>query len=108
MARMLREITRMALRGGDLERGLAQAIGPDADGIELDDANGEVRVRGTVDDFLTRDRVLAALRLRTSSPIRDQLRVNPEWGEEAQAKQTEFGTEAAARAMTCAEFERID
>jgi hypothetical protein len=39
--------------------------------------------------------------------IEDRLCVKPEWGAEAEAKQTEFGTEASARAMTGGDFEKI-
>jgi hypothetical protein len=83
-------------------------MGTDTDGIEVQDLGGEVVVSGTVDDIWTRDRILAALRVRMRAPVHDRVCVNPDWGEEAQAKQTEFGNQAATRAMTWPEFAKID
>jgi hypothetical protein len=88
---------------------LAKEIGPDADRIEVDErGDGVVVVRGMLDEIWTRDRILTVLRGHGACLIEDCLGVNPEWGEEAQPKQTEFGREKAARAMTWADFGLID
>jgi hypothetical protein len=93
----------------ELRRHLAQEMGPDADRIELDELReGVVVVSGMVDEIWTRDRILTVLRRHTACRIEYRVGINPEWGEEAQPKQTEFGREKAARAMTWAAFGLID
>ncbi|MBV9950159.1 MAG: BON domain-containing protein [Myxococcales bacterium] len=96
------EITR------DVRSALYEAIGVRCEDIELRETDGKVVVGGVVDDLATRDRVLQVVRTASGRPVEDDLQVGADWGEEAQPKETEFGNEADARAMTSSDFQRID
>jgi hypothetical protein len=86
---------------------LVEAVGDAADEIELQEAGGALKLTGAVDDAATRARAVSAV-AAAAGPVSDALQVRPDWGEEAEPKRTEFGTRDSARAMTTADFDRID
>jgi len=73
------------------------------------DAPGNVTLEGVVEDEATHAAVLDAVaRTEGVEHVADHLLVKPELGAEAQPKETEFGREGDARAMTGTGFRLID
>jgi hypothetical protein len=48
-----------------------------------------------------------ARRSRRTDEVEEKALAGNDWGAEAQPKITEFETEQSAKAMTCAEFEKV-
>jgi hypothetical protein len=92
----------------DVRSALFESIGAAAEDVAISYDGGGIVVSGSVDDPAMRARALDAVRAASGANVIDRLRVAPEWGEEVQPKQTEFGTEDAARNITSRDFDKID
>jgi hypothetical protein len=97
--------------GGLIERAraaLERVLGSDASAIELHTRGDELTLAGTVDDETARVRALDAVRVAAgASRVQDRLALKPDWGEEAEAKRTEFGSVEATRAMLSDGFDKL-
>lgn len=89
---------------------LAHVLGPAAEELRVVvDAPGNVTLEGAVEDETTHAAVLDAVgHTEGVEKVVDHLQVKPDLGAEAAPKQTEFGDEDDADAMTGTGFQRID
>ena len=89
---------------------LEHVLGPAAEQLRVVmDPPGDVTLEGEVEDETTHAAVLDAVaHTQGVDKVIDHLHVKPDLADEGAPKDTEFGDEGAAQAMTGSRFQRID